>query len=129
MKNNCEKYLSTIAISIVISFVFTLLFYNGIITNFTYAIIFSIILAIISFIILTILGSSDNGFTRTILCQYSIFLLVSILGNIFSNIFALVINLSPINILSSILIGIAFFFFVLNIFGLSILLISILRYE
>ena len=127
-RENCDKYLSSIAISVIISFIFTLLFFNGVFSNILFAIAFALILALLSLIILAILGTSDNGYTRTALCKNSIFLLISILGSIFTNLFALLIPLSPGSILSAIIVGFAFFFFTLNLFSLIILLICIVRF-
>ena len=126
---NCNYYLSSIAISIVISLILTLLFYNNLISGITYSLIFSIVLSIVSFLILTIFGSSDNGLTRRILCQNTLFVIISSLGNVFFALLAILVTLSPFSILSAILVGLSFFFLALNILSLSILLISILVYE
>lgn len=81
---NCNNYLSSIAVSVVISLILALLFYNGLFgTRITYSLIFSLIIAITSFIILTIFGSSDNGLTRKNLCQNTVFVIVTILRKYF----------------------------------------------
>jgi len=129
LNKNCNNYLTSIAISIIISLILTLLFFNNVFTNITYASIFALILSLITFFILTIFGASDNGLTRSILCHNSLFVIISILGNIFFNLFIILIPISPGSIFSAILVGFAFFFTILNIFNLSILLISILRFS
>lgn len=128
LERNCNNYLSYIAISIIISLIFTLLFYNGILSGIFYFVLFAFILVFVSFTILSILGSSDNGLTRKILCENIIFIIITIIGNIFSNILVLLVPLYPNDILSAIFVGFSFFFTILNIISLSILLISILKY-
>jgi hypothetical protein len=128
LNRNCNNYFLAIAISIVIGLILTLLYYNNLFINIYYALTFSLILAIISFIILAIFGSSDNGFTRNILCQNSLFIISSIIGNIFFNLLALITILSSSSILSTILVGFSLFFLSLNLIALSILFIAILKY-
>ena len=93
LDKNCN-YLTSIAISIIITFIFTLLFYIGIISGITTIFIFSIIFSLLSLLLLGLFGTSDNGLTRQRLCQNSLTLIISIIGNIFFNLFALIIPLS-----------------------------------
>ena len=125
---NCNNYLTSIALAIIISTFFTLLFFNGIITGITNAFIFSLILTLLSLLILAIFGTSDNGVTRNSLCHNCLGLIVSIIGNIFTSLLALLIPLSSGSTISAIVVAVAFFFFVSNLFLLLNLLTSILRF-
>ena len=129
MNSRCNNLLTTIAISIIISLILTLLFFNGTVENAFISFIFALILSLVSLLILTIFGTSDNGLTRTSLCQNCLGLIISILGNIFSNLIALLIPLLSGNILSAFIFAIAFFFLVLNTLNLISLILYILRYE
>ncbi len=79
MQEEVCNYLSSIAISVIIALILTLLFFNGLFLNILYAMLFSLILALLSLLIIAILGASDNGFTRTILCKNAFFILISII--------------------------------------------------
>lgn len=129
LNKNCNSMLTGITISIIISFIYTLLFFNGLITNIFPVFIFSLILSLISLLILSILGTSDNGLTRNSLCQNYLNLIISITGNILANLTALIITLSSGNILSAIIVSLAFFFLLLNIFSLIALIVSVLNYN
>lgn len=125
LEKTYNNYLSYITISIIISLIFAFLFFSNMLKTIIYFAIFSLILAFVSFLIISIFGSSDNGLTRKMLCIHSIFSIASILGNILFNILILLINVSPNSILSATLVGFSFFFSILNMFSLSVLLISI----
>ncbi len=129
LNKNCNSMLTGITISIIISFIYTLLFFNGLITNIFPVFIFSLILSLISLLILSILGTSDNGLTRNSLCQNYLNLIISITGNILANLTALITTLSSGNILSAIIVSLAFFFLLLNIFSLIALIVSVLNYN
>ena len=91
---NCNYYLTSIAISVIISFIFTLLFYIGIITGITTVFIFSLTLALLSILLIGLFGISDNGLTRERLCKNCLSLIISIVGNIFFSLLALTIPLT-----------------------------------
>ena len=129
LNKNCNSMLTGITISIIISFIYTLLFFNGLITNIFPVFIFSLILSLISLLILSILGTSDNGLTRNSLCQNYLNLIISITGNILANLTALITTLSSGNILFAIIVSLAFFFLLLNIFSLIALIVSVLNYN
>lgn len=129
LNKNCNSMLTGITISIIISFIYTLLFFNGLITNIFPVFIFSLILSLISLLILSILGTSDNGLTRNSLCQNYLNLIISITGNILANLTALITTLSSGNILSAIIVSLAFFFLLLNMFSLIALIVSVLNYN
>ncbi len=129
LNKNCNSMLTGITISIIISFIYTLLFFNGLITNIFPVFIFSLILSLISLLILSILVTSDNGLTRNSLCQNYLNLIISITGNILANLTALITTLSSGNILSAIIVSLAFFFLLLNIFSLIALIVSVLNYN
>ena len=93
LDRNCN-YLTAIAISVIISFIFTILFYTGIITAITIVFIFALTLALLSLLLIGLFGISDNGLTRHRLCQNCISLIISIIGNILFGLFALTIPLT-----------------------------------
>ena len=93
LDRNCN-YLTSITISVIISFIFTLLFYIGIISGITTVFIFSLLLSLLSILLLGLFGISDNGLTRQRLCQNCLSLIISIIGNILFSLFALTITLS-----------------------------------
>lgn len=128
MKEEICNFLSIITVSIIISLIFTLLFFNGVIETVFPLVILAFVLALVSLIILSILGSSDNGLTRKNLCKQSLFILISIIGSIFSNLITLLIPLSENNIISAFFVGLSLFFTILNLFSIAILLISISRF-
>ena len=78
LDRNCN-YLTSISISVIIAFIFTLLFYTGVISGITVVFIFSLILSLLSILLLGLFGISDNGITRQRLCQNCLTLIVSIL--------------------------------------------------
>lgn len=69
MREESCKFLLNIAIGIAISLIISLLFYYGFLPRMIIAIVFSLILALLSLLILSILGSSDNGFSRSSLSK------------------------------------------------------------
>lgn len=79
---NCNYFLTSIAISVIISFIFTILFYSGIITGITTIFIFSLTIALLSLLLIGIFGISDNGLTRNRICKNCLNLIISIIGNI-----------------------------------------------
>ena len=89
---NCH-YLTAIPVSIIISFLFTLLFYIGIITNTLSIFIFALIISLLSMFLIGLFGISDNGLTRERLCKNCILLIISIIGNALFNLLALAIPL------------------------------------
>ena len=93
MHNTICNNLTNISISIIIAFIFTLLFYTGIVTEISILLIFSLIFSLLSLLVISLLGISDNGLTRQKLCQNSFTLLVTIIGNILLTLLAL--TLSP----------------------------------
>lgn len=93
LDRNCN-YLTSITISVIISFIFTLLFYIGVISGITTVFIFSLLLSLLSILLLGLFGISDNGLTRQRLCQNCLSLIISIIGNILFSLFALTITLS-----------------------------------
>jgi hypothetical protein len=127
-QKNCN-FLSTITVSVIIAFIITILFYNGIFTEIFYLNIFSLVLAILSILVLTLFGLSDNGLTRAVLCNHCVITSVSILGNIFFNLIALLIHITTISILTTVITAIASFFFIFNLLCIFLLLISILKYD
>lgn len=96
LDRNCN-YLTAIAISVIISFVFTILFYTGVITGITSVFIFSLSLALLSLLLIGLFGISDNGLTRSRLCRNCLNLIISIIGNILFSLLALTIPLTPRN--------------------------------
>lgn len=90
---NCN-YLTSITISVILAFIFTILFYTGVITGITYIFIFSLLLSLLSLLILALFGISDNGITRTKLCQNCLALTISIIGNILFSLLAITIPLT-----------------------------------
>ena len=125
---NCN-YLTTIAISVIVAFVFAILFYTGIITGITTVFIFALSLSLLSLLVVSIFGISDNGLTRTRLCQNYLGLILAILGNILFSLFALIIPLTAGTIASTVLVALGSFFFMLNLISLVALLLSVIRYE
>lgn len=69
MKEDFCKFLSNIALALIISLIIALLFYYGLLPRIVVVIGFSVVLALLSLLILSILGSSDNGFSRSYLNQ------------------------------------------------------------
>ena len=128
LDKNCN-YLTSITISVIISFIFTLLFYIGIITNTLSIFIFASILALLSIFLLGLFGISDNGLTRQRLCQNCLSLIISIIGNILFSLLSLTISLIAENIISSIIVCLGVFFFIFNLINLIIMLISITKYN
>ncbi|MBR2290460.1 MAG: hypothetical protein IJ867_07810 [Clostridia bacterium] len=92
LDKNCN-YLTAIAVSVIISFIFTLLFFIGTITGITIVFMFALALALLSLLLIGLFGISDNGLTRTRLCKSCSSLIISILGNILFSLFALTIPL------------------------------------
>ena len=82
LDRNCN-YLTSIAISLIISFIFALIFYIGVISNSLAIFIFALAIALLSIFLLGLLGSSDNGLTRQRLCQNCLTLIVSIIRKYF----------------------------------------------
>lgn len=78
MKEESCKFLLNIAIGLAISLIIALLFYYGFLPRIVLAVVFSLILALLSLLILSILGSSDNGFSRSSLSKNSFQSLFSI---------------------------------------------------
>lgn len=79
MREESCKFLLNIAIAISISLIIAILFYYGFLPRIIIAIIFSVVLALLSLLILSILASSDNGFSRSSLsknCFQSLFSIV-----------------------------------------------------
>ena len=91
----CNYNLTGIAVSVIIAFIFTLLFYIGTITGITTVFIFSLVLSILSLLLIGLLGISDNGLTRDRLCKNCLSLISSIIGNILFSLLALTITLTP----------------------------------
>ena len=96
LDRNCN-YLTAIAISVIISFVFTILFYTGVITEITSVFIFSLSLALLSLLLIGLFGISDNGLTRSRLCRNCLNLIISIIGNILFSLLSLTIPLTTRN--------------------------------
>ena len=128
LNKNCN-YLTSIAISVIISFVFTLLFYTNVITNTSAIFIFSSIFAILSILLLGLFGISDNGLTRQKLCQNCLNLIISIIGNILFSLLSLTIPLRNVTIVSAIIFSFDIFFFIFNFINLIMMLFSIIRYN
>ena len=78
MKEESCKFLLNIAIGLAISLIIALLFYYGFLPRIVLAVVFSLILALLSLLILSILGSCDNGFSRSSLSKNSFQSLFSI---------------------------------------------------
>lgn len=127
LDKNCN-FLTSTAISVLISFIFTLLFYIGIITNTLAIFIFSLILSLLSLLLIGFFNISDNGLTRQRLCQNCLSLIVSIVGNTLFSLLALTISLTARNITSAILVCLGTFFFLFNFINLIIMLISASKY-
>lgn len=96
LDRNCN-YLTSITISVIIAFIFTILFYTGIITGITIVFMFSLALSLLSLLLIGLFGISDNGLTRTRLCKNCLNLIISIIGNILFSLFALTIPLTTRN--------------------------------
>ena len=92
MDRNCN-YLTSIAISLIISFVFAIIFYSGIISTTIAIFIFALAIALLSILLLGLFGISDNGLTRQKLCQNCLSLIISIIGNILFSLASLSITL------------------------------------
>ena len=93
LDRNCN-YLTAITISVIIAFIFTLLFYIGTITGIIIVFMFSLALSLLSLLLLGLFGISDNGLTRQRLCKNCLSLIISIIGNILFCLFALTIPLT-----------------------------------
>ena len=91
MFNKVCSDLTSIAISVIISFIFTLLFYTGKITGTSIILIFSLIFSLLSLLLIGLFGISDNGLTRQRLCQSCFSLTISITGSILFSLLALTI--------------------------------------
>ena len=123
---NC---LTAIAISIIVAFIFSILFYTGIIVEISIIFIFSTIFSFLSLLLVGLLGISDNGLTRNRLCQNFLVLMISILGNLLFSLLALTFPIATASIASTIIVGIAIFFFIFNLINIIIMLLSIIRYN
>ncbi len=129
MDNRFCNCLYSIALSVIIAFIFAILYFFGAFSEFIIILAFSLILALLSFLIITILGTSDNGYTRLVLCRNILCLLISIVFNILFNILTIALPIVPGNILFTILIGIAIFFFMFNLFSIIFLLYDIANFS
>jgi len=92
LNRNCN-FLTAIAISVIVAFVFSVLFYTGIITGTIAIFVFALSLSLLSLLTIGIFGISDNGLTRTRLCQNCYGLIFSVAGNILFSLLALSIPL------------------------------------
>lgn len=129
MNNGFCNCLYSIALSVIIAFIFAILYFFGAFSEFIIILAFSLILALLSILIITILGTSDNGYTRLVLCRNIICLLISIVFNILFNILTIALPIVPGNILFAILISISTFFFIFNFFSIIFLLYSITNFS
>lgn len=129
MNNGFCNCLYSIALGVIIAFIFAILYFFSVFSQFIIILAFALILALLSLLIITILGASDNGYTRLILCRNIICLLISIVFNILFGVLTIAIPITPGNILFAILIGIAIFFFIFNLFSIIFLLYDIANYS
>ena len=128
LNRNCN-FLTAIAISVIVAFVFSVLFYIGIITETLAIFVFALSLTLLSLLIVGIFGISDNGLTRTRLCQNCYGLIISVVGNILFSLLALSIPLVAGTIASTVLFALGIFFFILNLINLVAMLTTIIRYN
>ena len=82
LDRNCN-FLTSTAISLIIAFVFALIFYTGFFSNVIAIFIFALVFALLSFFLIDLLGISDNGLTRQRLCQNCLILIISIVRKYF----------------------------------------------
>lgn len=129
MNNGFCNCLYSIALGVIIAFIFSILYFFGVFSQFIIVLAFALIFALLSLLIVTILGVSDNGYTRLVLCRNIICLLISIVFNILFGILTIALPIVPGNILFAILIGIAIFFFIFNLFSIIFLLYDIGNYS
>lgn len=94
MLNKVCNDLTGIAISVIIAFVFTLLFYTGIVLETSFILIFALVFSLLSLLLIGLFGTSDNGLTRQRLCQSCLTLIISVTGNILFSLFALTIPIT-----------------------------------
>lgn len=128
MNNHFCNCLYSIALSVIISFIFAICYYFGVFTEITTLIIFTTIFSFISLFIISILGASDNGYTRMILCKNIICLLISIVLNILLGTFSLSIPYSNENIILTIIFTFTIFSFSFNLFSIIFLLYNITNF-
>lgn len=129
MNNGFCNCLYSIALGVIIAFIFAILYFFGVFSQFIIILAFALIFALLSLLIITILGASDNGYTRLVLCRNIVCLLISIFFNILFGILTIALPITPGSILFAILIGIAIFFFIFNLFSIIFLLYDIATYS
>ena len=129
MNNGFCNCLYSIALGVIIAFIFAILYFFGVFSQFIIILAFALIFALLSLLIINILGASDNGYTRLVLCRNIVCLLISIFFNILFGILAIALPITPGSILFAILIGIAIFFFIFNLFSIIFLLYDIATYS
>lgn len=129
MNNGFCNCLYSIALGVIIAFIFAILYFFGVFSNFIIILAFALIFALLCLLIISILGASDNGFTRLVLCRNIICLLISIVFNILFGTITIALPTTPGSILFATLIGIAIFFFIFNLFSIIFLLYDIANYS